>query len=267
MTDLEVARHASREGMKTILEFKKKGIVIKQKGSHDLVTDADVAAEKAILKVIGEHYPEDEILAEESAAHDTMSDKRTWIIDPIDGTTNFANDFPIYCVSVALWENKQPKVGVVLEVNRDEEFYAEAGKGAWLNGEKIQISDVTNPHRSFVATGFPYNNLTLIDEYLQLLKTLMRELQGIRRPGSAAYDLCCVACGRFDGFFEYSLHIWDMAAAALILTEAGGVITDWNGDDGWPFGQRAVAGNDEIHAFLLAQIKDHVSEESRKNVQ
>src|SRR5690554_3679003 len=110
MTDLEVARFASKEGMKTILEFKKKGIVIKQKGSHDLVTDADVAAEKAILKVIREHFPEDDILAEESAAHDTMSEKRTWIIDPIDGTTNFANDFPIYCVSVALWENKQPKV-------------------------------------------------------------------------------------------------------------------------------------------------------------
>lgn len=266
MTDLEVARLATRKGRDTILEYKKKGIKIQQKGSHDLVTDADFAAEKSILKIIREYFPDDEILAEESAAHDSMTEKRTWIIDPIDGTTNFANDFPIYCVSVALWENKKPKAGVVLEVSREEEFYAEAGKGAWLNGERIEVSKVDNPHRSFVATGFPYNNLTLIDEYLQLLKTLMRELQGIRRPGSAAYDLCCVACGRFDGFFEYSLHIWDMAAAALIITEAGGVITDWNGEDGWPFGQRAVAGNKEIHAFLLSQIKDHVSEESRKNV-
>ncbi|HLR90143.1 MAG TPA: inositol monophosphatase family protein [Balneolaceae bacterium] len=266
MTDLEVARLAARKGRDTILEYRKKGIKVSQKGEHDLVTDADVAAEKAILSVLKEHFPNDEALAEESAAHDSMSGARTWIIDPIDGTTNFANDFPIYCVSVALWEEKQPKVGVVLEVSREEEFYAEKGGGAWLNGEKIQVSDVDNPQRSFIATGFPYDNLSLIDEYLVLLKTLMRDVQGIRRPGSAAYDLCCVACGRFDGFFEYSLHIWDMAAAALIITEAGGVITDWNGGDGWPFGQRAVAGNREIHNFLLAQIKEHVSEESRKNV-
>src|SRR5690625_7930072 len=162
MTDLEVARLAARKGRDTILEYRKKGIKVSQKGEHDLVTDADVAAEKAILSVLKEHFPNDEVLAEESAAHDSMSGARTWIIDPIDGTTNFANDFPIYCVSVALWEEKQPKVGVVLEVSREEELYAEKGGGDWLNGEKIQGAEVDNPPRSFSATELRYDKHTLM---------------------------------------------------------------------------------------------------------
>ncbi len=264
--DLEIARKAAREGVKTILKYKKKGIKVREKGFHDLITDADIAAEKAILRVIFEHFPDDNILAEESADHDSLSEKRTWIVDPIDGTTNFANDFPIYCVSVAMWEKRQPKVGVVIEVNRDEEFTAIAGKGAWLNGELIRVSKTSNSRNGFVGTGFPYNDLSLVDPYLKLFRVLMEELQGIRRPGAASYDLCCVACGRFDGFYEYSLHIWDMAAAALIVREAGGVVTDWNGKEGWPFGQRVVCGNEYIHRYLLEKIEEHIPEKQRKNV-
>ena len=264
--DLEIALKAAREGVRTINEFKRENLNIQQKGFHDLVTDADIAAEKNILRVIKDHFPEDEILAEETASHESLSDARTWIVDPIDGTTNFAHDFPVYCVSVALWENRQPKVGVVIEVNRNEEFTAVRGEGAWLNGEKITVSNTSNPRDAFVGTGFPYNDLSVVDPYLKLFRHLMGELQGIRRPGAATFDLCCVACGRFDGFFEYSLHAWDVAAATLIIQEAGGVISDWNGGDGWLFGQRIVTGNPEIHGVLLERIQDFIPEENRKNV-
>lgn len=264
--DLDVARRAAREGVRIIKEYRKKGIHIKEKGFHDLVTDADLAAEKAILAVIKKSFPDDDILAEESADHDSLSTNRTWIIDPIDGTTNFANDFPVYCVSVALWDNRMPKVGVVIEVNRDEEFTAVAGNGAFLNGSKIHVSETSKTKSGFVATGFPYNDLSLVEPYLRLFRVLMEELQGIRRPGAASYDLCNVACGRFDGFYEYSLHIWDVAAAALIIREAGGIVTDWKGEEGWAFGQRMVAGNQYFHHYLLEKIREHIPEKSRNNV-
>jgi myo-inositol-1(or 4)-monophosphatase len=265
--DLDIAKKAAREGVRVIKEFKTDGFEVRQKGFHDLITDADIAAEKAILAVIKSSFPDDDILAEESASHDSLTEKRTWIIDPIDGTTNFAHDFPIYCVSVALWENHKPKTGVVIEVSRDEEFTAIAGEGAWLNGKPIHVSTTESARDSFIGTGFPYDDLSLVDSYLGLFKVLMKDLQGIRRPGSAAFDLCCVACGRFDGFYEYSLHIWDLAAAALIIQEAGGVVTDWDGGEGWPFGQRIIAGNTHVHKYLLSMIQNHIPESERKNVE
>lgn len=265
--DLNLAKKAARAAIKTINEYKKKGINIRQKGYHDLVTDADVAAENSILEVIKNVHPDDLILAEESASYSTLSSARTWIIDPIDGTTNFAHDFPIYCVSIALWVDRQPSIGVVIEVNRDEEFSAISGEGAWLNGEPISVSEEIDPGKGFVATGFPYNDLSMIDPFMKLLKVFMEKLQGIRRPGSAAYDMCCVACGRFDGFYEYSLHIWDVAAASLIIREAGGIVTDWNGEEGWPFGQRVVVGNTAIHKYLLENIIDYIPDSIRNNVE
>lgn len=264
--DLEVALKAARAGVKTIKEFRDKALNIKQKGYHDLVTDADIAAEETILGILLDNFPDDEVLAEETADGNKLSESRTWIVDPIDGTTNFAHGFPIYCVSVALWENREAKVGVVIEVNRNEEFTAVKGEGAYLNGENISVSDKDNHTDAFVATGFPYNDLTLIDPYLKLFRHLMGQLQGIRRPGAASYDLCCVACGRFDGFYEYSLHAWDVAAAALIIKEAGGIVTNWTGGDDWLFGERLVAGNSDIHKYLLEQIVSYIDEDKRKNV-
>lgn len=264
--DLNIALKAARKGVEIIKEFKDKKLNTREKGTHDLITDADLAAEEAILNVINSEYPDDKILAEETESQEVLTNKRTWIVDPIDGTTNFAHDFPVYCVSVAMWENKKPKVAVVIEVNRSEEFTAIAGKGAWLNGDKITVSDTKDPFDGFVGTGFPYNDLSLVDSYLKLFRHLMEELQGLRRPGAATFDLCCVACGRFDGFFEYSLHAWDVAAAALIIKEAGGVVTDWNGEDGWLFGQRIIAGNSHIHKYLLKQIQAFIPEEQRKNI-
>jgi myo-inositol-1(or 4)-monophosphatase len=264
--DLNIALKAARAGVYKIKEFENRSLNTREKGFHDLVTDADLATEKEILGILTAEFPDDDILAEETADKDSLTENRTWIVDPIDGTTNFAHDFPIYCVSVALWEKRQPKVGVVIEVNRHEEFTAVAGHGAWLNGKRISASNTSNPRDGFVATGFPYNDLSLVDPYLKLFRHLMEELQGIRRPGAATFDLCCVACGRFDGFFEYSLHAWDVAAAALIIQEAGGTVTDWQGGDDWLFGQRIIAGNPKIQAHLFERIKEYIPEELRESV-
>ena len=264
--DLKSALEAARTGVGVIKEYSTKSLNTREKGFHDLVTDADLETEKAILEVLQNRFPNDEILAEETAEKKSLTESRTWIVDPIDGTTNFAHGFPVYCVSVALWENKKPKVGVVIEVNRNEEFTAIAGEGAWLDGESILVTNTDNPRNGFVGTGFPYNDLSLVDPYLALFRVLMEELQGIRRPGAATFDLCCVACGRFDGFYEYSLHAWDVAAAALIVQEAGGVVTDWEGGSDWLFGQRIVAGNPDIHRYLLNQIEEYIPGELRKGV-
>jgi myo-inositol-1(or 4)-monophosphatase len=264
--DLSIALKAARAGVETIKGFKTKALNVQQKGANDLVTDADLATEETILVILRNELPDDEILAEETESEEKLTNARTWIVDPIDGTTNFAHDFPIYCVSVAMWENRQPKIAVVVEVNRSEEFTAVAGEGAKLNGEPITVSEKSKTEDAFVATGFPYNDLSIIDPYLKLLRQLMGELQGIRRPGAASYDLCCVACGRFDGFFEYSLHAWDVAAAGLIIREAGGVVTNWTGTDDWLFGQRMVAGNPAIHAHLLKRIEEYIPENLRENV-
>lgn len=264
--DLQVALKAARTGVEVIKDYEQKSLNIQQKGFHDLVTDADIAAEEKILSLLRQYFPDDEILAEETEDHATLSHKRTWIVDPIDGTTNFAHQFPIYCVSVAMWENRKPKIGVVIEVNRNEEFTAVAGEGAWLNGKKISVSKTTNPFNGFVGTGFPYNDLSLVEPYLDMFKVLMEELQGIRRPGAATFDLCCVACGRFDGFYEYSLHAWDVAAASLIVQEAGGMVTDWNGQDNWLFGQRIIAGNPEIHAYLLEKVREYIPKKMRNSL-
>lgn len=264
--DLKIALQAARKGVETIKKFQATSFEVRGKGYHDLVTDADFATEKVILDIISGEFPDDEILAEETENEEILSNSRTWIVDPIDGTTNFAHGFPIFCVSIALWENKKPKIGVVIEVNRNEEFTAVAGEGAWLNGEKISVSSEKDAQKAFVATGFPYNDLSLIDPYLKLFKKLMEELQGIRRPGAATYDLCCVACGRFDAFYEYSLHAWDVAAASLIIQEAGGVVSDWKGEQKWLFGQRMIAGNQNIHSHLLKRINEYIPQELRKSV-
>lgn len=262
--DLETALGAARAGAETVRYYRDNvRITLDSKGLHDLVTNADVETEKVILDYIKKIFPDDTILAEESSASQKMTDGRIWIIDPIDGTTNFAHNFPVYCVSVGLWDNRKPKAAAVIEVNRNEEFTAAAGEGAWLNAEPIQVSGCDDSHTALLATGFPYNDLSLLDDYLSLFRDLMQHVQGIRRPGAASFDLCCVAAGRFDGFFEYSLKAWDVAAAALIIQEAGGVVTDWNGEQNWLFGQRIITGNKGIHQYLFDKISEHVKKENR----
>ncbi len=261
-SDLEVALQAARKGKQTIQQYKQRKLQVDYKGKHDIVTDADVETEKAIVKVIGDYYPEDEILAEESSDHTSLPKGRVWIIDPIDGTTNFAYDFPVYCVSIALYIEGTPEIGVIIEVNLDEEFTAIRNKGAFLNGKPIKVSDLQDPDKALIGTGFPYNDYSIVQDYFRLFESLIGEVQGIRRPGAAAYDLCCVAAGRFQGFYEYSLKAWDVAAGALIVQEAGGTVTDWKGGDNWLFGQRLVAGNTGVHQYLLDKISENISSEN-----
>lgn len=257
--DLALALEAARNAAEVIRKLSKnhRDLGVRYKGRNDIVTEADVEAEKVIINTIRERTSGDEFLAEETEGDTELSDARTWIIDPIDGTTNFAHGFPIYCVSIALYENREPKIGVILEVNTREEFYAEKGKGAYLNGEPIKVSPDHNPSSSLITTGFPYRNMELLEDYIELLKVLLQRVQGMRRPGSAAYDLCCVAAGRCEGFYEYGLAPWDVAAGSLIVREAGGKVTDWLGGENWLFGRRLIAGNKGLHDFLLKQIKDH----------
>jgi len=262
--ELNTAKKAAREAAEIIRNYNRhRGFDVDFKGKNDLVTDADLEAENKILSIIGEAFPDDEILAEESTTKDRLPERRTWLIDPIDGTTNFAHGFPVFCVSIALWEHYQPKMGMVLEVNRGEMFSAVAEEGATLNGQPIRVSGIDEPANALVGTGFPYNDLSLVDNYLKLFEWLMYETQGVRRPGAASYDLCCVAAGRFDGFYEYALNAWDVGAAAFIVQEAGGVISDWNGGGDWLFGKRIIAGNPVIHDFLLKAIREHFPEEER----
>lgn len=258
--ELNTAKEAARKASEVITHFQQEhNFEISFKGKNDLVTDADIAAEEAILKVITNAFPNDQIMAEESASEQVLPKARTWIIDPIDGTTNFAHGFPVFCVSIALWERQEAKVGLVLEVSADECFTAVRGKGAFLNGQKIEVSKIAQAKDSLIGTGFPYNDLSLVKNYLRFFKWLMHRTQGVRRPGSAAYDLCCVACGRYDGFYEYALSPWDIAAGSLIAEEAGGIVTDWQGGDNWLFGERIIAGNTDIYSFLLKAIQEHFS--------
>ena len=263
---LQTARRAAEKAKEVITYYdrNRNHLKVGLKGKNDLITQADEAAEKEIIKAIHEVFPDDDILAEESASETKLTDRRTWIIDPIDGTTNFAHGLPIYCVSIAMWENRRPQTALVLEVNRDEWFTAEAGKGAWLNGEKMSVSNIREPENSLLATGFPYRDLGLVDAYLQLFKKFMHDTRGVRRPGSAAFDLCLVAAGRCDGFFEYGLSAWDVAAGSLLIREAGGVVTDWTGGDDWLFGQRIVTGNPHIHQFQLQRIRETIPEKYLK---
>lgn len=259
---MKTARLAAEKARDVIRYYDKNRsrLNVELKAKNDLITEADEAAEKVIISVIRQAFPDDDILAEESASETSLTDRRTWIIDPIDGTTNFAHGVPIYCISIAMWEHKKPQTALILEVNRDEWYTAESGKGAWLNGERISVSDITEPQQSLLATGFPYRDLELVDAYLELFKSFMHDTQGVRRPGSAAYDLCLVASGRCDGFFEYGLSAWDVAAGSLLIREAGGVVSDWHGKENWLFGKRIVAGNSDIYQFMKQRIQEIIPE-------
>lgn len=219
--------------------FSKKDIELK--GKNDLVSYVDKTAEKKLVDGCRKIFADAGFIAEEGTAE--KGDRYNWIIDPLDGTTNFTHGLPIYAVSVALAEGNDLLLGVVYEVNLDECFHAVKGKGAFLNGTPISVSPVKNLSESLVATGFPYHEFTKMEDYLNMLNHFMRNTHGVRRMGSAAVDLVYVACGRFEGFFEYNLKPWDIAAGALIVMEAGGKVTDFNNENNYLFGGSVVAAN------------------------
>lgn len=226
---------------------------ITKKGEFNLVTEIDKAAEKAVVGLILKRFPGHSILAEESPAV-TGSGCR-WIIDPIDGTTNFAHGFPIVSVSIGFEKDGRLEMGGVFDPMRKELFFAERGRGATLNGKRIHVSKARTLSESLLATGFPYDRKKNPEDYLGMLRVFLTRIQGIRRGGSAAIDLCNVACGRFDGYYEMKLSPWDKAGGMIIVEEAGGKLTDFSGSPLTLTGLQNLATNGLIHAEMLKALE------------
>lgn len=260
MTERECAVHAAEEAAKVILSFHHQRATLQTtfKGPRDLVTNADVASEKVIISILQASFPDDFILAEEGHHATSVAKGRWWIIDPIDGTTNFAHGFPIFCVSIGLWIDGYPHLGVVLDVMSGECFVAEKGKGATCNGVPIRVSQTTDLTQSLIATGFPYHEFRRSEPYLNVFKHFLKEARSVRRPGAATYDLCSVAAGRFDGFYEFGLQAWDVGAAGLIVQEAGGVVTNWAGGDDWLFSNKVIAGNPAMQEAIQKVLETYI---------
>ena len=232
---------------------------IEEKGRHNFVTYVDRTAEERIVKELSIILPNAGLFAEEGT-HTSGKSSLQWIIDPLDGTTNFIHRVPVYSISIGLLENRTLLLGVVFEINQDECFYGWKGGGAWLNGNPIKVSATRKLDKSLMATGFPYTDYARLDDYISLFKDLLQKTQGVRRFGSAAVDLAYVASGRFDGFYEYGLNPWDVAAGAMLVKEAGGMVTDFLGLDDYIHGKEIVASNGFIHKELLKSVREHMTE-------
>lgn len=224
-----------------------------KEGVNNLVTEADHAAEKAIIEVIQQAHPDHFILSEETGEIKSNSEYK-WIIDPIDGTVNFANGIPICCVSIALEKEGTMVLGAVYSPFLNEMFFAQKGMGATLNGKKISVGNKTTVAKSCLVTGFPYTYLDSPNGPIQVFEKLIRQGIPVRRLGSAAIDLCWVAAGRFDGFYEHNLQAWDSAAGFLLVEEAGGKVTDFAGNYYSPYQPHIVATNGKIHDELLDYV-------------
>ncbi|MBW2022295.1 MAG: inositol monophosphatase [Deltaproteobacteria bacterium] len=227
---------------------------IVKKGEIDLVTEADLKSESLILEILTKHFPQDNILSEEKGNQDHDS-ARTWLVDPLDGTTNFAHGFPFYCVSIALQAGQELVVGAVYNPYMKELFQAASGKGASLNGEPIHCSQTKAIGEALLGTGFPYDIHQRSEEVLDLFRRMVLVAQGVRRAGSAALDLCYVAAGRLDGFWEQSLKPWDTAAGSVILKEAGGVLSTYDGSQYSPYENTIVGSNPHIYDEMMSIIR------------
>lgn len=215
---------------------------VETKGQNDFVTIVDKASEERIITGLAKFLPESGFIAEEGT-NDKRGDVYNWIIDPIDGTTNFIHNAPPFCISVALQENGVTVIGVVYEIHYDECFYSYKGGKVFLNEKEVTVSKREKLADSMLATGFPYSVFDRIDDFLQTLVYFFKHSHGVRRLGSAAADLAYVACGRYEGFYEYNLKPWDVAAGAFLVEQAGGKVTDFSGGDDYLFGKEIIAGN------------------------
>jgi len=249
---------ATIAGAKELTRFFEGTFVISNKeGVNNLVTEADHAADKAIQAVIKKTFPDHGIVSEET--EETVSESEyKWIVDPIDGTVNFANGIPICCVSIGLEYNGKMLMGAVYNPVLNEFFFAEKGKGATLNDKKISVSNKTEVLTSCLVTGFPYTYLDEPNGPLEVFSRLIRKGIPVRRLGSAAIDLCWVAAGRFDGFYEHQLNAWDSAAGFIIVEEAGGKVTNLAGDRYSPYQPGIIATNGKIHDELIEWVKGGV---------
>lgn len=229
---------------------------VEQKGFNDLVSYVDKGAEEIIVKGLSDILPQAGFITEEGTKSDT-SQEMTWIVDPLDGTTNFVHGIPMFAVSIALAKGTEILSGVVYEINLDECFAAYKGAPATCNGVPIRVSKADQLANSLIATGFPYNDGGKTSRYLDLLSYFLTNTHGLRRLGSAAVDLCYVACGRVEGYLEYNLQSYDIAAGTLIVKQAGGEISDFSGGDSYLFGGQILASNAKIHKDLLVAIESH----------
>jgi myo-inositol-1(or 4)-monophosphatase len=230
------------------------GLKIKAKQANDFVTQVDQAAEEAIIGIVRTAYPEHGFLAEESGRSEGKADY-VWIIDPLDGTTNFIHGFPQYCVSIGVQHRGSLAHAVVYDPTRNELFTATKGAGAFLNDRRIRVSKCLRLQEALVGTGFPFKELGRVDLYLKQLRTLMSTSSGVRRAGAAALDLAYVACGRMDAFWELGLSPWDMAAGALLIQEAGGLVADLKGEGEYLDRGEIVAATPKIFPALLQSLK------------
>ena len=264
--DLWVAQKAARIGADIVQAGFFQPLDTEMKGMVDPVTQVDRDAEKAIMIIIATHFPGDATLGEESGGSDWRQG-RVWIVDPLDGTVNYVHRTPHVAVSVALWDQGTPVVGVIIDVARNDEFVAVAGGGATLNGDPIHVSDTAALSRSLVVTGFPYDRHLHAGAYLEVMEAVMTASQGTRRLGAAALDLAWVAAGRFDAYWEHGgpqgLKPWDVAAGALLVTEAGGMVTDQAGQPNQLEARATVASNglvhEELRSIIAATMPDHLT--------
>lgn len=236
------------------MDFFRRRVRVEYKGEADLVTEADRACERLLLELIRKQWPEHDIVAEESGARSTGAEFR-WYVDPLDGTTNFAHGFPFFCISLGLEQRGELIAGVIYDPVHDEMFQAEKGLGAYLNGNRIQVSKTPRVIESLLGTGFPskkrHQNPNIFFYHVLTLRS-----HGVRRPGSAALDLTCIACGRCDGYWEFNLNPWDTAAGVLLVREAGGGVSDFRGGAFDISSREVLASNGLIHDELLAIFAD-----------
>lgn len=257
---LEVAVRAAHEGARVIRDRGGQHDDVRVKNTNDFVTAADEAAQEAIVDVLTDATPKIDVLAEEGNEKsdvEAVIDGRRWIVDPIDGTTNFMHQVPPYAVSIALQETDDLVVGVVLDVPANDLFTGVLGHGVQQNGEPTGVSQTSEFQHALLATGFPYRRFEHTEQYLEMLGAILRDARSVRRHGSAAIDLAWLACGRFDGFFETGLSAWDVAAGILLVREGGGRVTDYRDNSGLTplFDQQVCATNGRLHSSLL----DHVA--------
>jgi len=227
---------------------------VEVKSIHNFVTYVDKNTEQLLVKELHNILPEAGFIVEENTIEQESRDY-LWIIDPLDGTTNFIHGVPCYCISIALMYKGDVVIGVIYEINQDECFYAWRGSKAYLNGKEIQVTKASVLKDSLFATGFPYYDYKHLDAYIEFFRFLMLESRGVRRLGSAAVDLAYVACGRFEGFYEYSLKPWDVAAGSFIVQQAGGKVCDFSGGNNYIFGEEIIAANPHIIQSLLSNLQ------------
>jgi len=259
---LDIALEAAHIAGSIIKDNFNKKIEVNYKGRINLVTNVDREAEKAVVETILKYYPKHNILTEETEHAQDASQSFRWVIDPLDGTTNYVHGFPFVCVSIALQKNDESIVGVVYNPILDELFYAEKGKGCFRNQVPISVSDNTDFSKSLLATGFPYDMLNEERNNIRNLSKVIKKCRGIRRPGAAALDMCYVACGIFDGYWELELFPWDTAAGLIIVEEAGGKVTKFDGSEYSIFDKEIVVSNGKVHGEILSELGE---EEKRRN--